>query len=272
MKNRLRKIACLVFAATFLLATGQIIHHILDNRYAAQANFQAQSIAGAIQTTPAAPSAEPVPPAANEAGATQAPLSPDENTAFLQQLNIPTLQEVNPEVIGWIYIPNTEISYPLLQAQDNDTYLHAAWDGTKNVAGSIFLETRCSADLTDFNTIIYGHNMRNGSMFGTLKSYRSFDFYKAHPYVYIVTDNTVYRYAIFSAYEAGITTDTYRLLFDTSEKKELALRYYLESSVWDTGLSPTSDDSILTLSTCTGTGTYESRWVVQAMLDDQWDK
>ena len=176
MKSWPRKLAMLVLAAIFLLGIGLIIHQMLDSHHAAQSNSQAQSIAGAIQTTTAAPSSEPVPPSTEtlptETTApetTQATLPPDENTSYLKQLDIPALQEVNSEVIGWIYIPDTEISYPLLHTQDNETYLHAAWDGTENVAGSIFLETQCSTDLTDFNTIIYGHNMRNGSMFGALK-------------------------------------------------------------------------------------------------------
>lgn len=279
MKSLPRKLAMLVLAAIFLLGIGLVIHQMLDAHYATQSNSQAQSIAGITQVPSTKPFSSPVsipvtttPSETTSPETTQETLPPDENTSYLQKLNIPALQEVNPEVIGWIHIPDTEVSYPLLHTQDNSTYLDTAWDGTENVAGSIFLETHCSADLTDFNTIIYGHNMRNGSMFGALKGYHDFDFYQEHPYIYIVTGDTIYRYAIFSAYEAGITTDTYRLRFNTYVKKQLALHHYLESSVWDTGISPTSDDYILTLSTCTGTGTYETRWVVQAMLDGQWKK
>lgn len=75
----------------------------------------------------------------------------------------------------------------------------------------------------------------------------------------------------FSSYEAGIRTDTYRLLF-TSKEKEQALAHYINSSVWETELTPTTEDLILTLSTCTGRGTYESRWVVQAVLEGKWNK
>jgi len=165
MKNWPRKLATLVLAAIFLLGIGLIVRQMLNSRYAAQANSQAQSIAGATHTTAPSsvsvtPTTEPTlgattPPETVSPETTHATLPPDENTTYLQQLNIPALQDVNPEVIGWIYIPDTEISYPLLHTQDNETYLHTAWDGTENVAGSIFLETQCSADLTDIQAGFY---------------------------------------------------------------------------------------------------------------------
>jgi len=283
MKNWLRKIVRIAFILIFLFAIGMVIHLMLDNRDAENANSQAQSIAGAVLTTTVTPTTEPAPPTTEvrptETTApetappetTEATLPPDENTPYLQQLDIQALREINPDVIGWIYIPNTKVNYPLLHTNDNSTYLHTTWEGEYNAAGSIFLETKCSPHLNDFNTIIYGHNMGNGSMFAALKLYRDYEYYQAHPYVYIVTLDTIYRYEVFSSYEAGVKTDTYRLRF-TSHAKKQALYHYIESSVWDAELTPTSDDFILTLSTCTGTGRYETRWVVQAALNGQWKK
>ena len=279
MKNWLRKVLRIVFAVIFLLAIGHVIHLMLDNRDAERANSQAQSIAGVLPTTTdASPTAtvphateetmptETTPPETEPPETTEATLPPDDNMLYLQQVDIRELQRSNQEVIGWIYIPNTKINYPLMQTGDNDTYLHTTWDGKYYAAGSIFLETRCSSDLKDFNTIVYGHNMANDSMFGSLKRYRDYDYYKEHPYIYIATNDEVYRYEVFSSYEAGVQTDTYRLRFTSYEKLQ-ALHHYINSSVWDAELTPTSDDYILTLSTCTGTGKYDTRWVVQAVLN-----
>ena len=283
MKNWLRKLLRIVFVVIFLIAIGQVIHLMLDNRDAEQANSHAQSIAGAIPTTTAETTTEPAPsttepkstettpPETTPPETTEATLPPDENISYLQQLDILALREVNKDVIGWIYIPDTKVNYPLLHTSDNERYLHTTWDGKYNAAGSIFLETQCSPYLTNFNTIIYGHNMGNGSMFAALKLYRDYDFYEEHPYVYIVRHDAIYRYEVFSTYEAGVRTDTYRLRFTEHAKKQ-ALYHYTNSSVWDAALTPTSDDLILTLSTCTGTGRYETRWVVQAALDGKWNK
>lgn len=278
MKNWLRKLLTIVFAVIFLIAIGHIIHLMLDSRDAEQAASHAQSIAGVIPTTTDAPTTEPVPSTTETKPTettppetTEVTLPPDDNTSYLQQLDIRALQDVNREVIGWIYIPNTQVNYPIMHTVDNDTYLHTTWDGKDNVHGSIFLETRCSSKLKDFNTIIYGHNMLDGSMFAGLHLYRDYYYYQLHPYIYIATNDAIYRYAIFSSYEAGIRTDTYRLRF-TSKEKEQALAHYINSSVWETELTPTTEDLILTLSTCTGRGTYESRWVVQAVLEGKWNK
>lgn len=283
MKDGLRKSLRFVFVVMFIFALSQVIHLMLDNWDSDQANSHAQSIAGANATTTVEPTTEPVPstteavptettvPETVPPETTEATLPPDEHTEYLRQLNIHALQRVNSEVIGWIYIPDTNVNHPLLHTKDNSTYLHTTWEGKENSAGSIFMETKCSPSLTDFNTIIYGHNMRNGSMFGKLKQYRDYDHYLEHRYVYIVTGYAIYRYEVFSAYEAGINTDTYRLQF-TGHAKRKALQHYIDSSVWEAELTPTLDDRILTLSTCTGTGKYETRWVVQAVLDGIWDK
>ena len=302
MKKRIRKVLSIVLAAVCLWSIGQVVFLAIENYKAEQKHNLALSIVGAtpIVTEPA--SNEPAPeatgatstqptsstadstptepnPAATEAPQTETtppvptgdPLPPDINVRYMQQLNIGALQAINPDIIGWIYIPATQVNYPLLHADDNSTYLYSTWDGDSNSAGSIFMEAECSADLTDFNTIIYGHNMLNGSMFATLHRYSDYSFYQAHPYVYIATNDGVYRYEVFGTYSAGIRTDTYGLL-TTEEEKTQAVAHYISRSIWTGERTPTTEDSVLTLSTCIGSGTYATRWVVQAVLDDQWSK
>ena len=80
-----------------------------------------------------------------------------------------SLKAINPDVKGWLYIEALDISYPVVQGPDNDAYLHTTYEGTSNFAGSIFLDYQNQGDFSDGNTIVYGHNMKNLSMFGKLK-------------------------------------------------------------------------------------------------------
>lgn len=193
----------------------------------------------------------------------------DAQAEALLALNLEALRQTNSDVLGWITIPDTVISYPLMKAKDNQEYLYQTWDGKYSKFGSIFLECRNSHDLSDFNTLIYGHNMLTDDMFGTLLEYADQSHYESHPSVYVVTDSGVRRYDIFSAYEANVVSDTYRLVFEDDARRQSALELYTSSSVLDTGLTPGVTDSILTLSTCTGRGTANLRFVVQAVLAEE---
>lgn len=196
----------------------------------------------------------------------------DEQTAAMLSIDLEVLRTTNPDVLGWIEIPGTVISYPLMQAENNQQYLYTTWDKKSSKFGSIFLECRSSRDLSDFNTIVYGHNMLTEDMFGTLLRYGEQSYFKAHPSIYIRTDDGVRRYDIFSAYEADVVSDTYRLIFEDDARRQSALDLYMSASVLETGLTPSVRDRILTLSTCTGRGTDDLRFVVQAVLTEYTEK
>ena len=183
----------------------------------------------------------------------------------MEQISLEELRKINQEVIGWIRIPDTEIDYPVMQGTDNDFYLEHAWDGTENSVGSIFMEYSNHSGLTDYNTLIYGHNMQNGSMFAALRRYYDQEFYEAHPYVYLKTDQGVFRYEIFSAYPAEVDSSVYRLNFGRLSEREAFLEETLDHSGIQTGVKPGVRDRVLTLSTCTSSG-YSKRWVVLARL------
>ena len=100
-----------------------------------------------------------------EDASSAAPLVP------MTRIDLDALQEINPEAVGWIQIPDTVISYPLLHTSDNSYYLTHTFQKEKNRTGSIFIESSNKNDLTDLHTIIYGHNMRSGAMFADLKNY-----------------------------------------------------------------------------------------------------
>jgi len=183
----------------------------------------------------------------------------------LKNLDLSALQKVNKDVMGWIIIPGAGISYPLMNGDDNSYYLNRTWDRQWNTMGAIFLEAECSSKLTDFNTIIYGHNMRNTTMFSNLKKYVKKSYWKNAPYVYIATEKGVYRYDIFAAYEVEVEGHVFWLDIEDETLKQKFIDRSLEMSELSTGIVPTVSDKILTLSTCTGNG-HEKRMVVQAVL------
>ncbi len=181
----------------------------------------------------------------------------------LLKLDLAPLQAENPDVIGWIHIPDTIVSYPLMKGEDDDFYLRHSWKKTKSSSGAIFMEYQNSADFSDFNTIIYGHNMRNDSMFGTLGEYRKAEYWQEHPYVYIVNEEGVFRYDIFAAHKVRLNTTVYGMKIDDPAHREEFISFALDYSELETGIEPTVYDSLLTLSTCSGGS--KNRWVVQAV-------
>ena len=183
----------------------------------------------------------------------------------MEKINLAALQEVNPDVIGWIRIPDSKIDYPLVRGADNDYYLNNTWDKKKSSVGSIFMEYRNAPDLMDYNTILYGHNMNDGSMFANIKRYSSQWYWERHPYVYILTEQGVYRYEVFAAYETPVDSKTYGLSFRQTETKTALLEHIFEKSPDFYQIVPDPMDRILTLSTCSGMG-YSNRWVIHARL------
>ncbi|MBO7253306.1 MAG: class B sortase [Oscillospiraceae bacterium] len=194
-----------------------------------------------------------------------APVKDDPEIELLKEIDLDALRQVNPDVIGWIRIPQTQIDYPIMQGTDNDYYLDHTWDHKSNAVGSIYMEYRNSPEFFDYNTLIYGHNMKGGSMFAQLRNYSEQQFFEEHPYVYIVTDGGILRYEIFSSYKAPVDSAAYKLSFQQAQTRKDFLAYVLESSVIESNIEPGIRDRILTLSTCSAAG-YTTRWVVHARL------
>lgn len=115
---------------------------------------------------------------------------PEEN---LPEIDFDGLREVNGDIVAWIQIPGIGVDYPVVQGKDNEHYLHYTFDGKANKAGSIFLDYRNRADFTDSKVILYGHNMKDGSMFSNLKKFENVDFRKEHKTVYLyLPEKTLY--------------------------------------------------------------------------------
>ena len=188
------------------------------------------------------------------------------------EVDFDKLKSVNEDVVGWIYVDALpDISYPIVKGKDNQTYLHQTYEKNYNFAGTIFVDYENSGDFSDCNTLVYGHNMKNGSMFGHLKKFREDDrLYKKDKYFWILTPERNYRYEIISAYTTGVNSDTYTLFKGPGEEFEKYLetiKGYSEIQTDDTDL--TIKDKIVTLSTCTGN--ESTRFVVQGKRVDAED-
>ena len=133
-------------------------------------------------------------------GQTETRQKPDAEPDGYLKIDFEGLQAVNPDVIAWIDIPGLSISYPVVQGTDNAYYLHHLFTGEYNSSGSIFADWHNQPDFTDPNTIVYGHNMKNGSMFGTLSHYQDQALWEASPYFYLYVPGKVLKYQIFSCY------------------------------------------------------------------------
>lgn len=161
------------------------------------------------------------------------------------------LKEQNSDVIAIIEIPGTGIKYPILQGPDNDFYLRKGLNKEYDIAGSIFMDVYNSADMTDDNSVIYGHHLEIDSMFTPLDQYRKQEFAEEHRAIYLTTEDGLREYEIFSAY--GIPSDyDYRTLdFTYDGDKVPYFNKLMSNSEVKLDTRPfTEDDTIITLSTC----------------------
>lgn len=271
MGKKTRAVLTAVLAAVFLLCAAVTAWHLLQYWKGHSDHQEAERIAGLPS---AQPTPSPTPTISPETAPPEpAPPQPEplpEEAAALEQVDLGALREVNPEVIGWICIPETDLNYPLMFSGDNSYYLNHTWSKERNAGGAIFLEQECAPELSDFNVIIYGHRMGNSTMFGSLAYYEEEEYWRNHPSVYLVTDGWVYRYDVFAAYKTGVRTSTYRLRLVEEEEKREFIDFCMGKAVYPTGITPTPDGQVLTLSTCTGLGASPDRWVVQGCLAQEY--
>jgi sortase, srtB family len=160
------------------------------------------------------------------------------------------LKSVNSDVIGWIYVPDTEINYPIVHTSDNDYYLDHLVDRTQNPAGAIFLDTRNPSDFSDLHSIIYGHHMKNGSMFAALKGYKKQDFFDGHKTGYLITQDAAYSIDFFAGHVANVEENAWQLDFDDAADFDNWIKSLKEISAFKSDIEPQYGDRIFTLSTC----------------------
>ena len=277
MKPNFRKALAALLAVICALCLGRTALQLVQYRQGDETYAQAEELAGLpdlsdLPVVDFTGGSGSVSSSASTDGAGEAPeevpVWQDPYAQALKDMDFSALRQQNPDVLGWILIPGTRVSYPVVQGTDNSYYLDHTWRGGKNSVGAIFMECRNSSDLSDFNTIIYGHRMNNRSMFGTLSQYKSRSYWQAHPYVYLTDDSGTHRYEIFAAGEVSVDSDVYRLGLRSDSSRQSFLDSCLALSALNTGVTPHTYDKVLTLSTCTGNG-HATRWVVQAVCPGQ---
>jgi len=181
----------------------------------------------------------------------------------------------NPDIIGFLFVDGTDITNVILQGNDNYHYLHRDMFGNHNVNGSVYMDFRNNPSFTDPNTILYGHNMNNGTMFHNVRYYMRPEFFAAHPLIKVFTDDQLFIYEIFSTFSTRVDNayrmdfDYIQVQFEAGDDFDQLVEQMLQRRVFDTGITATGDDRLLVLSTCTNVN-RNTRYVVVARLAQEF--
>lgn len=179
-------------------------------------------------------------------------------------LDYQKLAAQNADALGWLRLPGTALSYPVVQGKDNDYYLAHTFSKSENPAGAVFLDSRTDGGLSSQHSILYGHNMHDGTMFAALNKFRKQDFYLEHPKLELYNESEKQEYLIFSAYECEPDSDSYTRDFADKTVYNKFLNQLKKHSLYDTGVSVNPDLPLLTLSTCVDDNDRDVRFVVHA--------
>lgn len=183
-----------------------------------------------------------------------------DNEPEMIEVDFDALREISSDVIAWIYCPDTQINYPVVQGSDNIYYLSHLMDDSYNVNGTIFMDYRGKTDFSDVNNIIYGHHMKSGAMFANLIKYKEKGFYEAHPIMYLFTPEQTYRLDLLAGLVVESDDPIYSFDLDTEQ-----VQYYMTRSTFASKAKVNPDYPLVTLSTCS----YEfedARYVVLAQM------
>ncbi len=167
------------------------------------------------------------------------------------EIDFDALKKKNKDVKAWLYSEGTPINYPVVQGPDNQYYLYRMFNGEYNGKGSLFIDFRCEKPFRDFNTIIYGHRMKDGSMFHDLIEYRDKSYYEKHKIMQLTTPKKKYDVHVFAVVTIPADSDLYRSSFRSDVEKENYLQQILAKNETEMGVSVSSEDHIVMLSTCT---------------------
>lgn len=144
------------------------------------------------------------------------------------------LRAVNPDIVAWIYIPDSPVNYPVVQGQDNQDYLHKAFDGSTGwlaSAGTIFLDSNNASDFSDRNSALYGHHMNDGSMFASLSDWQNNDEFNSHRDIYLLTPQGNYRLKTFAMVKTTGTDALVQTTFSSEESYRSYIQDKLDRSV-----------------------------------------
>lgn len=241
--NRIHKIILLVLILMVAVSGIGVLNRYLEDRRAEEEYRRLAEVAR--QTTEAVTEG----PAETEGTVPQPETEPETEAAYVSPIDFEALAKVNPDVIGWIRIPDTNVDYPIVQTDDNDKYLHTSFEGEESVSGAVYLDFESDSDMMGFNNILYGHNMKNGSMFKDIVNYKDQSYFDEHQYFEIYTPERTIRLKAISCYYAKAEPIVRKTRFKTRESYEAFIKEMIKPCPWyETPEFPI--DSLYTLVTC----------------------
>ena len=248
MKKRktILTILLVVFLAIFIYAAYNIIETLVDYQQGEETYDQLQQFVDTTPTPP--PVTQPTVPA--DPNTPTQPTEPAGRQISYPVVDFDALHEINPNVTAWIAIEGTNINYPVVLGNDNQYYVKHMINGKYNKAGSIFMDYRNHADFMDKNTILYGHNMKNDTMFADITNYKTQEYYAEHPIGLLVTPDGNFYFEIIAAYVTKVSSDAWKLDFDSDAEALAWAQKAMGKSEFVSSYTPTEEDVYITLSTC----------------------
>lgn len=267
MKRWMFNVLIVFFAAVFLVSAGVLVKYLWDSQAQKQQQSQLVQLVNRTETRPPLP--EVTVPDATDPAAPEETTVPQETVPPLEEVEDPEtgetvlvlrdyaeLYRVNNDLVGWIQIPGTEIDYPVMQTPDSaDYYLHRDFYKEYSRHGTVYARESCDIFTPSDNITIYGHRMKDGTMFAGLTAYTEEDFFREHRYIYFDTLTEYHTYEILSVF---ITTATkgqgfrYHAFENAADAAEFDdfVETCKDLSLYDTGVTAQYGDKLITLSTC----------------------
>lgn len=166
------------------------------------------------------------------------------------EINFEELEKINSDVVGWIYLEDSKINYPIVQGKDNEYYLRHMVNKEYNIGGSIFMDMRNKSDFTDTHSIIYGHHMNNGTMFTDITKYKDQEYYNNHKTGKIITKNKTYEIEFFAGYVTDVYANSWEVNLKTSSDWYEWAKKSKQKSNFQSDITIAEGDKYITLSTC----------------------
>lgn len=261
MRTVFRTILAVAACAVLLYGGINLTFYILETRQSADLNDSLVQLAVAVRETE--PQEEETAPPTEETAETEpAETYLDEEAPI--EVDFDVLLEKSADVVGWLYCADTPINLPVVQGEDNEYYLNRLYDGTGNGSGTLFIDYRSPRDFSGANTVIYGHNMKSKSMFGSLANYKRQEYYDQHPDLWLLTPDRNYKLELLAGFVAPDDAEVYAYDLTKAEAYTMVKNAMKESTFVSTA-APRRSDRYLALSTCS----YEfsnARYVLIARL------
>lgn len=174
---------------------------------------------------------------------------PEENTD-VPKIDFTELRRINPDIVAWLTIEDTQVDYPIVQAPDNEYYLRRDFEKKKNKNGTLFLDYRNHSDFSDYNNIIYGHNMHTGLMFKTINSFKEKTFWDTHTSAWLYLPEQTYKLEIFSVIRIPDDSPLYKYSFASPDEKAEFDALAKRNAIFSREVERSEEDRLVMLSTC----------------------